>query len=1085
MTRAPRRLRALIAPLSVVALSLVAIRPWWKLELVCSDDISFHLLRVVQLEALLRQGVIFSRWAPDMGLGYGVPFFNFYAPLAYYVPALLNLIGLDPQPALFFAFALATIGAGLSAYLLARDYFSPPSSLVAATAYVYAPYLAYDALFRGNLAETAAWALLPLPLWGIGRLAQRGGTRYLAVTALSYAAVLLTHNVFALVFSPLLGAYALLTALRPSIRGEAYATSWAKARLATPPRYHRLALAGVALLLGLGLATFFWLPAIVERAHVHIDRLLTPPHFTYWNNFLDPLELIAAPRTIHPDLLNPSPPRTLGLVPILMSLPALACLRRLRGQARRLHIAFFAAASIFFAWLTTASSRLVWDSIPLLKYAQFPWRLLGPAALCLAMLIAAATELLPIDRRGNLLRAAVIILLIGTALFWLDPRYCPGMKDPTVADIPPFEQATHFIGTTAKGEYLPRTVKKIPEEIARGPLNPSSIPSGTVITDSYKKMPIGAELTISALQPFTAVYNSFAYPGWQVTIDSTPIPIIPGVPYGRMTFPIPEGEHHVSIRFRETALRCVADCVSLSCLALTVASLLWKKGRLYATGDLSHLREVRGGQRLSWLWIGLGLTLLVVVSQLRQVNTPLYRPGLQEGIPPNLDTVVNVPFEGGLTLLGFRLNKVPGEQVHTQAQTTVASGDNLRLDLFWTTWEPPPSQYQRKIVLLGPKRLRWSPEDSLPPRGFREPPETQAWPADVYVQDSHLVEIPPGTPPGTYDLSLILFEGKTLQEMRVLQAGGQFGHPSLRLGQVTVTRPRQSIDPTEVKMQYPMNAALGSLTLLDVNVNRAEVAPGDPLLFTLFWLATERPETDLSIRLTLLTPDGLPIATFDRPPTTDSHSPSSWQAGDLWRGQHLVHLPATLDDGDYTWHLTILPTGQSTHLPPNLHVTAPNRTFDRPPVDVQANLDLGNVATLVGAVLEPRAANLQSATSLTVTLVWRAKTETHTSYHAFLHLLDPDGDIVAQSDGVPAGWTRPTTGWLPGEYITDVHTLALPPDAASTSFHIAAPSHIDGSTSTSYRLLAGLYNPVTGKRLATTQGVDAIHVAEIIIGTEP
>jgi hypothetical protein len=105
-----------------------------------------------------------------------------------------------------------------------------------------------------------------------------------------------------------------------------------------------------------------------------------------------------------------------------------------------------------------------------------------------------------------------------------------------------------------------------------------------------------------------------------------------------------------------------------------------------------------------------------------------------------------------------------------------------------------------------------------------------------------------------------------------------------------------------------------------------------------------------------------------------------------------------------------------------------------------------------------------------VTLVWRAETETYTSYHVFLHLLDSDGDVVAQSDGVPAGWTRPTTGWLAGEYITDVHTLALPTD----------PSH-----SASYSLLTGLYNPVTGERLTTTSGVDAIHVAAILVEGEP
>jgi len=1020
-------------------LCLVAIRPWFKLESVCSDDFTFHLLRLVQLDALLRRGVLYSRWAPDMALGYGYPFFNFYAPLSYYISAAFSLAGLGLQPALIATFALTTVVAGLTAYLLARDHFSPRSSLVAAVAYTYAPYLAYDTFFRANLAETLAWAFLPLALWAMGRLARQGKRRYLAGVALAYAAVLLTHNVFALIFSPLLAIYGLVTALtsQPALS-----------------RCRRLAITGAALLLGLGLATFFWLPALVERAHVHSDRLLVPPIFVYWNNFIDLRELLAAPRTIHPDLLNPSPPRALGLVPVLLGLPALAGLQRFHNRPRRVQIVFFAAALIAYAWLTTASSQFVWDSVPLLEYVQFPWRLLGPAALCLAMLIAAAAELLPTDWRGSTIVAAAIVLLVGGALFWLDPRYCPGMEAPTAASIAHFERATHTVGTTAKGEYLPRAVKKLPEETVTTVLDPSSLPPGTTVAPQNGP-PVGAELTIMASQPFTATYNGFDYPGWRVTIDGTAIPITPDVPYGRITFPVPEGHHHISIRFGETPLRRAADCVSLACLALTFVLLLWPLGPETRFPEKNLVSTTTPSSILhpSLAWAGWGLVLLGAVTLLQRVNTPLHQPSLQDGILPNLDVVTNVSFEGGLTLLGFN-----------QEQTTLPSGDRLRLDLFWTAREPPPARYQRTIVLLGPDGLRWNPKDTLPPRGFREPPATWAWPAGTYVQDSHHVETFPGTPPGTYDLSLTLFERKSLVAMRVLEAGGQSGPPRLWLGQVTVTRPRRSPDVAEVTAQRRLDASLGPLTLLDANLDRTEAAPGDPFLITLFWLATEPLEelADLTARLALLAADGSPVVTFDLPPTTVSHPTSTWQTGDLWRGQHSLHLPATLDDGDYTWRLTLLPIGRSTDLPSTMHINAPTHAFNPPPVDVEIDVRLGDVTTLVGATLEPEACNLKPGSPLTVTLVWRAEAETHISYNVFLHLLAPDGALVAQSDGVPAGWTRPTTGWLSGEYITDGHRLTLPADGPVGD----------------YALFAGLYVP-GGERLAAPDGSDAIPITAI------
>jgi uncharacterized membrane protein len=76
------RITRLLVPVTILALSLVALEAILRPSLPCSDDAAFHLLRLTQLDHLLRQGVLFSRWAPDMAQGYGFPFYNFYAPLS-------------------------------------------------------------------------------------------------------------------------------------------------------------------------------------------------------------------------------------------------------------------------------------------------------------------------------------------------------------------------------------------------------------------------------------------------------------------------------------------------------------------------------------------------------------------------------------------------------------------------------------------------------------------------------------------------------------------------------------------------------------------------------------------------------------------------------------------------------------------------------------------------------------------------------------------------------------------------------------------------------------------------------------------
>jgi len=78
--------------------------------------------------------------------------------------------------------------------------------------------------------------------------------------------------------------------------------------------------------------------------------------------------------------------------------------------------------------------------------------------------------------------------------------------------------------------------------------------------------------------------------------------------------------------------------------------------------------------------------------------------------------------------------------------------------------------------------------------------------------------------------------------------------------------------------------------------------------------------------------------------------------------------------------------------------------------------------------------------------------------------LGEDGRIVAQSDGLPADWTRPTTGWLPGEFIRDAHSLTLPAELPPGS----------------YTLVTGLYLP-NGSRLQQPDSQDAIVLSSITV----
>jgi hypothetical protein len=78
-----------------------------------------------------------------------------------------------------------------------------------------------------------------------------------------------------------------------------------------------------------------------------------------------------------------------------------------------------------------------------------------------------------------------------------------------------------------------------------------------------------------------------------------------------------------------------------------------------------------------------------------------------------------------------------------------------------------------------------------------------------------------------------------------------------------------------------------------------------------------------------------------------------------------------------------------------------------------------------------------------------------------VQLLSADGQVMAQSDALPAQGQRPTTTWRPGEYVVDAHPLIFHPEAAPG----------EGT------LIAGMYDASTQQRLLFQTGTDAIILA--------
>lgn len=113
--------------------------------------------------------------------------------------------------------------------------------------------------------------------------------------------------------------------------------------------------------------------------------------------------------------------------------------------------------------------------------------------------------------------------------------------------------------------------------------------------------------------------------------------------------------------------------------------------------------------------------------------------------------------------------------------------------------------------------------------------------------------------------------------------------------------------------------------------------------------------------------------------------------------------------------------------------------------------------------------HVESGDILQVELTWSAQKPLAQRYKVFLHLLDTQGQIVAQRDAEPVGFSRPTDAWEVGETIVDRHGIVVRP----------------GTPPGIYRLVAGMYVPETGQRLLVYCGdqpeSDIVSLGEVTI----
>jgi len=389
-------------------------------------------------------------------------------------------------------------------------------------------------------------------------------------------------------------------------------------------------------------------------------------------------------------------------------------------------------------------------------------------------------------------------------------------------------------------------------------------------------------------------------------------------------------------------------------------------------------------------------------------------------------------------------------------QTQIAPGNYeagrgiIPIRLIWEATESLSNDYRVSLRLADAEGHTWSIRDSYPQGGQTRFTEIGI---NSPLFDRHGLLVEAGTPPGEYRLLLSVRQVTSAQPLDLLDEQNQPLGVELLLGQVFVTLPNPPIDSAALPIQTINKATFGDIAKLEgFTIPSGPFKIGQTLPVSLFWKALISSQEDFISQLQLVDSTGTVVASYERPPI---YPTTAWQTDMLLHDPYEMPLPPTLLPGNYKLQLLMLASNYQAisvdtsqfgwfnryfysfnTLPlTTIQLEDRPRNFEPPIPQIATSFNFNNQAKLSGISkpLNP----ITVGTTIPITLYWHALDTMSHNWSVFLHLVDDEMNIIAQDDQLPGEGQFPTIGWLPGEYINDVHNLVIPPETIPGRYYLS------------------------------------------------
>lgn len=452
------RIKNMLAIIAILLLSYWAVEDILKPGFFPMHD-DTQVVRVYEMTKALKTGQFPIRWVPDLGYGYGYAIFNFYSPLPYYFGGFFNLLGFDALAATKIMFVFGTLLSGASMYFFAKEFWGKWGGVLSALLYVYAPYHLLDIYVRGAVGEFWAIAFLPLVFHGVYKIYSSGRVRgpetekvltfgpgdipkWVIFSAFSFAAVILSHNITAMLLSFFL------------------AIAFPFLILTTKDKKQFAICYLLFSILGLLLSAFFWLPAVSESTLTKVATLVKGTNDFHFH-FVCISQLWNSPWNFGGSVpgCNDGLSFQIGkfhLIYALIGFLAIIFFVKSR-KIRDLHSSLIIISLfllIFSIFMLLPVSNPIWNLIPLLAYTQYPWRFLAFVILFVSF-FSGATPLF-LKEKSNYIKALAVVFLVFLPIIkdykFTKPRYISPWTEKDYIT----EENIKWKTSKISDEYLPK-----------------------------------------------------------------------------------------------------------------------------------------------------------------------------------------------------------------------------------------------------------------------------------------------------------------------------------------------------------------------------------------------------------------------------------------------------------------------------------------------------------------------------------------------------------------------------------------------------------------------------------------------------